>query len=56
MQCIKIDVIDDDNVLEEVQESFQLNLTAFESSIIIPHGQDSIVIDIYEDPGDSESI
>ena len=56
VQCIQINITDDENILEEELESFRLNLTASESFIIVPSEQESIIIDIYEDPEDSEFI
>ena len=50
-QCISISIIQDSNVLE-AQESFQLVLTAVETFIIIPSGQDGIIIYVNEDPLD----
>ena len=56
VQCIQINITDDENVLEEELESFKFNLTALESFVAIPREHESIVIDIYEDSEDSESI
>lgn len=56
VQCIQINITDDKNVLEEELESFKFNLTASESFVVIPREHESIVIDIYEDSEDSESI
>ena len=53
VQCIQINITDDENVLEEDLESFQLTLTALESFIIVRR---RIVINIYEDPDDSKQI
>ena len=52
MQCIQVFITDDNNILEDL-ESFQLNLTALESFVIVPRG---VVIYISEDPDDSEWI
>lgn len=56
VQCIQINITDDENVLEEEPESFKFNLTALEPFTVIPREHKSIVINIYEDPEDSESI
>ena len=53
VQCIQINITDDENVLEEDLESFQLTLTALESFIIVRR---RIVPNIYEDPDDSKQI
>ena len=55
VQCIQINITDDGNVLEMELESFKLNLTSLESFTIIPREHKDIVIDIIEDPEDSES-
>ena len=52
MQCIHIDIVDDRNVLEEMLESFVLTLTALEPFVTIPSEQESITINIFEDPLD----
>ena len=46
-----VTVLDDDNVLENVQ-SFQVVVSAVDSFINIASGQESIMININEDPRD----
>ena len=55
VQCIQINITDDENVLEVELESFKLNLTSLESFTVIPREHEDTVINIYEDPEDSES-
>ena len=52
VQCISIAIMDDSNVLEG-PESFQVMLTASDSSVTIPFSQESIIINVNEDPLDS---
>lgn len=52
MQCVSITILDDRNVLEEMVESFRVMLTAPEPFVFIPPEQESIVINIFEDPLD----
>ena len=49
-QCTTITILDD-NVLEDT-ESFQITLSAMDPFVIIPSAQDSIDININEDPLD----
>lgn len=50
-QCTPITIMDDNNVLEDT-ESFQITLSATDPFVIIPSTQDSIDININEDPLD----
>jgi hypothetical protein len=50
-QCIPITILDDNNALE-ITESFQITLSAMDPFVIIPSTQDSINININEDPLD----
>jgi hypothetical protein len=50
-QCTPITIMDDNNVLE-VTESFKITLSAMDPFIIIPSTQDSINVNINEDPLD----
>ena len=52
MQCIQVAIGDDRNVLEAMMESFRVTLTARESFVSIPSQQESISINIFEDPLD----
>ena len=52
MQCIQIAIADDNNILEEVLETFRVTLTAIEPFIITRSQQDSVSINIFEDPMD----
>ena len=54
-QCTPITIMDDDNVLENT-ESFQITLSAMDPFVIIPSTQDSIDININEDPLDGSFI
>ena len=52
-QCTPITIMDD-NVLEDT-ESFRITLSAMDPFVIIPSTQDSIDININEDPQDGSS-
>ena len=54
VQCISI-VILDGSILEDV-EQFRVVLSAMDPFVIIPQGQESIVVNINEDPEDGRSI
>ena len=55
IQCTPIAIMDDNNVLEDT-ESFQITLSAMDPFVIIPSTQDSIDININEDPLDGSFI
>ena len=50
-QCTPITILDDNNVLEDI-ESLQIILSAMDPFVMIPSTQDSIDININEDPQD----
>ena len=52
MQCIQVAIADDNDVLEEVLETFRVTLTATEPFITIRSQQESVSINIFEDPMD----
>ncbi len=52
MQCIQVAIADDNNILEEMIETFSVTLTATEPFIITRSQQESILINIFEDPMD----
>ncbi len=51
MQCIQVAIADDNNLLEEIMETFRVTLTATEpfTIVTIPSQQE---INIFEDPLD----
>ena len=51
VQCATVTVLDDSNVLENA-ESFQVIVSAMDMFVNVPLGQESIVININEDPQD----
>ena len=51
IQCTTVTVLDDSNVLENA-ESFQVIVSAMDMFVNVPLGQESIVININEDPQD----
>ena len=55
IQCTHITIMDDSNVLEDT-ESFQITLSAMDPFVIFPSTQDSIDININEDPQDGSFI
>ena len=52
MQCTQVTIADDNDVLEEVLETFRVMLTATEPLVTIRSQQESISINIFEDPMD----
>ena len=52
MQCIQIAIADDNNILEEILEIFRVTLTATEPFVTTRPQQDSVSINIFEDPMD----
>ena len=52
MQCIQVTIADDNDVLEEVLETFRVKLTATEPFVTIRSQQESVSINIFEDPMD----
>lgn len=52
MQCLQVTILDDINILEEMVETFRVTLTAMEPFVIIQPQQESIMINIFEDPLD----
>ena len=54
MQCIQVDIVDDGNILEEIMETFRVTLTATEPFVTIQSQQESILINIIEDPLDGK--
>ena len=52
MQCIQVAIADDNDVLEEVLETFRVTLTATEPFVTIRSQQESVSINIFEDPMD----
>ena len=53
-QCISVTIMEDSNVLEN-SESFQMTLSAMETFIDFPIGQNNIIINVNEDPLDGLS-
>ena len=51
VQCMTVTVLDDSNVLENA-EFFQVIASAMDMYVNVPSGQESIVININEDPQD----
>ena len=54
MQCIQVAIVDDVNILEEIMETFRVTLTATEPFVNIRSQQESILINIIEDPLDGK--
>lgn len=52
MQCIEVAIADDNNILEEILEIFRVTLTATEPFVTTRPQQDSVSINIFEDPMD----
>ena len=52
MQCIQVAIVDDGNILEEIMETFRVMLTETEPFVDIRSQQESILINIIEDPLD----
>jgi hypothetical protein len=52
MQCIEVAIADDNNILEEIMETFSVTLTATEPFVTTRPQQESILINIFEDPRD----
>ena len=52
MECVQIAIADDRNILEEMVETFTMTLTAIESFVTIQSQQESILVNIFEDPID----
>ena len=52
MQCIQIAIADGNNILEEILEIFTVTLTATEPFVTTRPQQDSVSINIFEDPMD----
>ena len=52
MQCIGVAIADDTNILEELVETFRVTLTATEPYVTIQPQQESVSINIFEDPMD----
>ena len=52
MQCIQVVIADDGNILEAIMETFRVTLAATEPFVTIWSQQESILINIIEDPLD----
>jgi hypothetical protein len=52
IQCIQIAIADDNNILEEMIETFRVTLTATEPFVTTRSEQESVSINIFEDPMD----
>ena len=52
MQCIEVAIADDNDILEEIVETFRVTLTATEPFVTIRSQQENISINIFEDPMD----
>ena len=52
MQCIQVAIADDNDVLEEIVETFRVTLTATEPFVTIRSQQENVSINIFEDPMD----
>ena len=52
MQCIGVAIADDNDVLEEIVETFRVTLIATEPFVTIRSQQENVSINIFEDPMD----
>ena len=52
MQCIPVSIADDRNILEDIMETFRVMLSATEPFVTIRSQQESVTINIFEDPMD----